>query len=70
MDTNVFDKFPRYTELPCGSMAQYDEGAGYGYRCEDCLAVVGSIGMPRSCAILLTEQASMTQVINKLKGKK
>ena len=35
--------------LPCGGVARFDDGAGYGYRCEDCMAVVGSIGMPRSC---------------------
>lgn len=35
--------------LPCGGTAYFDEGAGYGYRCEDCMAVVGSIGQPRHC---------------------
>ena len=35
--------------LPCGGTAHFDEGAGFGHRCEDCMAVVGSIGMPRSC---------------------
>lgn len=35
--------------LPCGGYAVFDEGAGFGHRCEDCMAVVGSIGMPRSC---------------------
>lgn len=35
--------------LPCGGTAHFDESAGYGYRCEDCMAVVGSIGQPRSC---------------------
>ena len=36
-------------KLPCGGIAYFDEGAGYGYRCELCMAVVGSIGMPSRC---------------------
>lgn len=36
-------------QLPCGGTAYFDEGAGYGYRCWDCMAVVGSIGQPQSC---------------------
>ncbi len=35
--------------LPCGGTAYFDEGAGYGYRCWTCMAVVGSIGQPQSC---------------------
>ena len=35
--------------LPCGGTAQFDEAAGYGYRCEDCMAVVGSVGQSRRC---------------------
>ncbi len=35
--------------LPCGGTAYFDEGAGYGYRCGDCMAVVGSIGQPQHC---------------------
>lgn len=35
--------------LPCGGTAEFDEGAGYGHRCWTCMAVVGSIGMPREC---------------------
>ena len=27
----------------------FDESSGISYRCEDCMAVVGSIGQPRSC---------------------
>jgi hypothetical protein len=43
--TDVYEKM----YLPCGGTAYFDEGAGYGYRCGDCMAVVGSIGQPRSC---------------------
>jgi len=40
---------PKYMSMPCGSVAEFDHGAGYGYRCHDCMAVIGSIGQPRSC---------------------
>ena len=36
--------------LPCGGTAYFDFGSGISYRCEDCGAVVGSIGQPRECA--------------------
>ena len=35
--------------LPCGGVASWDESSGISYRCELCGAVVGSIGMPKSC---------------------
>lgn len=35
--------------LPCGGTAYFDEESGISYRCLNCLAVVGSIGMPRIC---------------------
>lgn len=35
--------------LPCGGVARFDESSGISYRCEDCMAVVGSIGQPQSC---------------------
>ena len=46
-DLEFFDVPPMH--LPCGGTALFDEGAGFGHRCEDCMAVVGSIGMPRAC---------------------
>lgn len=39
----------KYISMPCGSIAELDYGAGYGYRCHDCMAVIGSMGQPRSC---------------------
>lgn len=36
-------------KLPCGGIAHFDDGAGYGYRCENCMAVLDSIGQPRRC---------------------
>lgn len=35
--------------LPCGSTAHFDKSSGISYRCEECMAVVGSIGQPQSC---------------------
>ena len=35
--------------LPCGGTAYWDEDSGISYRCADCMAVVGSIGMPQAC---------------------
>ena len=35
--------------LPCGGTAIFDESSGISYRCENCMAVVGSIGQPQSC---------------------
>lgn len=36
-------------KLPCGGTAYFDFESGISYRCQDCMAVVGSIGMPQSC---------------------
>ena len=36
-------------KLPCGGRAVFDESSGISYRCEDCMAVVGSIGQPQRC---------------------
>ena len=35
--------------LPCGGEARFDYESGISYRCTDCFAVVGSVGMPRTC---------------------
>jgi hypothetical protein len=40
---------PKQIYSPCGGVAIFDEGAGYGYRCLDCGAVIGSVGQPRRC---------------------
>jgi hypothetical protein len=36
-----------YSYQPCGSRATFD--GDYSYRCENCFAVIGSIGQPREC---------------------
>lgn len=53
-------------ELLCGNIAEFDQASGISYRCTTCLAVVGSIGMPRECKALY----DMEEVVKKLKGKK
>lgn len=35
--------------IPCGATAVFDESSGISYRCEQCGAVVGSIGQPKEC---------------------
>lgn len=60
--------WPPYIELPCGATADFDDSSGYGYRCTDCFAVVGSVGMPKACAKLYAEQQDADKIVNKLKG--
>lgn len=48
----------------CGNTASFDDGSGYGFRCDACGAVIGSIGMPRHCKDLY----DMEEVVLKLKG--
>jgi hypothetical protein len=35
--------------LACGASAEFDYSSGFSYRCTECGAVVGSVGMPRRC---------------------
>ncbi len=51
--------------MPCGGNTEFDYG-GYGYRCTDCGAVIGSIAMPTECVKLL----EMQLVVDKIKGRK
>lgn len=53
-------------ELLCGSTSYFDVASGISYRCDTCMAVVGSIGMPPECK----ELYDMEKVVNKLSGKK
>ena len=53
--------------LLCGSVAYFDHNStSYSYRCDECGAVVGSMGMPGECK----ELYDMEKVVDKLKGKK
>ena len=53
-------------DLLCGATASFDHSSGISYRCNDCGAVVGSIGMPRECK----ELYDMEKVVNRLKGRR
>ena len=41
--------------LPCGGIAYYDYKNEISYRCGQCDAVVGSIGMPKHCKDEITK---------------
>ena len=53
-------------DLLCGSTASFDNGSGISYRCNECMATVGSVGMPKRCKDLY----DMERVVEVLKGKK
>lgn len=38
--------------LPCGGLPRWDYASGYAYRCEDCGAIIGSIGQSDECNII------------------
>lgn len=40
---------PLYQYLPCGNRATFDHDSGMSYRCDQCWAVVGSIGQSQEC---------------------
>ncbi len=52
--------------LLCGSLASFDHNSGISYRCNNCFATVGSVGMPKQCK----EIYEMQEVVDKLKGTK
>jgi len=56
---------PQFMDLPCGGKAEFDYGAGYGYRCLDCMAVVGSMGQSSHCK----EEAEKYRAWEQLGGK-
>jgi len=45
---------PETIDLPCGE-AHWDDASGCSYRCWKCMAVVGSIAMPKQCKTLMEE---------------
>jgi hypothetical protein len=49
---------------PCGNRAFFDYESGFSYRCEACMAVIGSIGMPRECRAIM----EMDRAVEKLSG--
>jgi hypothetical protein len=40
---------PNRIALACGATACFDHESGISYRCMNCFAVLGSIGMPQRC---------------------
>lgn len=50
---------------PCGGTAYFDDESGIGYRCEDCGAILGSIGQPTTCR----EEAQKYENWKKLGGR-
>lgn len=46
---SMYEEWQAPMHLPCGGRAVFDEASGISFRCEDCMAVVGSIGQPREC---------------------
>lgn len=36
-------------EMNCGGIPLFDTGAGYGYRCDMCNAVIGSVAQSDEC---------------------
>lgn len=65
MDDLTLDNMQPIKAL-CGNTAYFDWSSGCAHRCEECGAVIGSVGMPRECKALY----EMEEVVNKLKGKK
>jgi hypothetical protein len=55
-------------DLPCGGTAYFDHGSGCSHRCNTCFATVGSVGMPKECAILLKEEVEREMIISRLQG--
>lgn len=51
--------------IPCGAIAYFDEDSGISYRCEMCMAVVGSIGQPQHCK----DEAKKYDMMKSLGGK-
>lgn len=62
---NEYDDILDDIILLCGNIASFDMSSGYSYRCNRCMATVGSIGMPRECAKLY----EIEKVVDILKGK-
>lgn len=36
-------------KMPCGGVPVFDADSGYAYRCDQCFAVIGSVGQPTQC---------------------
>jgi hypothetical protein len=59
-------RHPTFIKLHCGSIGEFDQNAGYGYRCGVCMAVVGSFAEPKSCK----EEREKCKIWEELGGEK
>jgi hypothetical protein len=64
MDIHPSHILPRI-KIPCGATAAFDYDSGISYRCENCFAVVGSIGQPQQCK----DEAEKYELMKKLGGR-
>jgi hypothetical protein len=55
----------QYIQMPCGNTAEFDYGGGCGYRCWRCMALIGSIAMPKQC----NEEIDKYRALEALGGK-
>lgn len=39
-------------KMACGGTPVFDHDSGYAYRCDQCFAVIGSVGQPSQCTEL------------------
>lgn len=55
--------------LPCGGVPRFDPRSDtYSYRCDQCFAVVGSVGMPRDCAEMWQVEKDLDEMQRKISG--
>ena len=59
-------RHPTFIKLHCGSIGEFDQNAGYGYRCRGCMAIIGSFAEPKSCK----EKREKANIWEKLGGEK
>lgn len=50
--------------MPCGGAPLFDGDSGYAYRCDQCFAVIGSIGQPQRCKDLNRNPAGASSAVS------
>jgi hypothetical protein len=56
---------PAEIKTLCGHIAEFDFSSMCGYRCTNCMAIIGSMGMPLQCEQLYEQE----EIVRRLKGK-
>jgi len=51
-------------KMPCGGTPVFDSESGYAYRCDQCFAVIGSMGQPQRCKELNRDPATAFSVVS------